>query len=402
MRDGFDCHINGKFLLIAPAICLPLLYFQTSTFSGISFENILKIFCALSILVICNFHLRIRFTILEFLLLLMVLKPFLIYTDDFDIRSIIVSSCLSLCMYIAYSAGTLQPFKGEILIGRIAVVFSLYYLAFKIGIFESNTLGFDMSIYGGSGFSQTANFSRPHIFGITYGVMLIVLLHDAIFRTDYRLNLILKLILCLICLMAVYDSFTRTAWVMSASGIIVLILRHRYRWILLLGACLLAVFVTVFWSASGWDVIANRIFDYYGDVSISDSDRIGSGRIIFITEYITIFKSFSMLEMVMGIGEAKAKYLMEGAIGRSLEAHNGAVDALVQQGLLGLLLQFSVILVLAYTSLSPKASAVLQSLFVCYIVIFLLQGGTFFFLDFIMFFAAGAASSIWDYNAEKI
>ena len=109
-------------------------------------------------------------------------------------------------------------------------------------------------------------------------------------------------------------------------------------------------------------------------------DAISSGRLSIWNASKEIFLDASMLEKIAGIGEEELTRRMHRQIGLKLFAHNGFINQLLSNGLIGLSLLLSLIISLWYqiSGVKHKRYRILCiASFVCWLTHFIFQGGEF-------------------------
>jgi len=87
------------------------------------------------------------------------------------------------------------------------------------------------------------------------------------------------------------------------------------------------------------NVLRNRLLDNYGN-SNSDTENVGSGRLVFQVASFHIWSEGTVTEKLWGIGLNEYKDKMLKKLGLRIYAHNGFVSALVKDGIIGFILYF--------------------------------------------------------------
>lgn len=111
---------------------------------------------------------------------------------------------------------------------------------------------------------------------------------------------------------------------------------------------------------------------------------VGSGRTSFYTTAIENWSGEGLASILIGLGEEKAKDMMEDKVGLRIYAHNGFIDVVQFGGLLSTVLYlafFYHLLIYIRKSRKEKFHHLVVALFLCYFVCMLIQGERFFLAD---------------------
>jgi O-antigen ligase len=294
--------------------------------------------------------------------------------------------------FIAAVAGRVRPERATTFLEYVVFAVTIFAVPYLVGALDSISSGFDLDMFGGDGSGFVGAFLNPHTAGISHAVCAVYLL-AGLAQRRYRPGP-LMLALLAINLAAVYFSFARTAWVVLAIGAIlpagVLLVRSSLARLLLP-----VVVVVVVVAASGSTAVMNRILDINIHHTERSRDLVASGRLVFWQASAEIFAERGLPGMLLGSGRADAVAAMNERIGRPLESHSGFFDALVQQGLIGLVLDFFLVLCLALVSAKALArgDVLVPSLFGGWLFVYALQGGNFFYADIVLFCSVGIATA---------
>lgn len=379
------------FLAVSPM--LVMLYFQGVQFGFLSGGNLLKIYLAALAFSFCELKIRTPKTIPEYCLIALMLSNILVISSNIDMRDILISTILTVTFIVFVTFGYYKPTQAKAFMLSISAVTCVYYTPFMTGIIESQTFGFNTEMFGGNQIVGIANFEHPHIFGITFASISLYLFSNFFTREKSAKHKLITVSLLLISTVAVYQSFARTAWLIYLCGLAMILAQERKN-ISTKNIAFTVTFIAIALPISNinFEVISNRIFDQYQGTQLSDENRLGSGRFLFWSTYLNHFYQMTPLQMFFGIGELEALNWTEASIGRRLEAHSGILDQIVQRGIVGLLLTLLMIFsILKFGLKTNHLKNRLLPFVLCYIVIFLVQGGYFFFLEMFLYIQLGIA-----------
>jgi O-antigen ligase len=218
-----------------------------------------------------------------------------------------------------------------------------------------------------------------------------------LFNLFYLFNISLSIrkrywiaLLILIGFFVLYKTYVRTGYLMFFIGCLfffknkIVSVKKRLKYILW-GI----IFVVLGYSyLSQDDVLMSRLTDsrvYNTDQT--DAERLGSGRLLFISISIDYWMQAPFMVQLFGYGQEMAIQNMEEKMGLKVFSHNGFVDAFVQNGLIGLLLL--IVILISFKKQINKIKGhsyydVCNAIFFMYIAFQLVQGGYSFMFDFII------------------
>lgn len=219
----------------------------------------------------------------------------------------------------------------------------LSYIPFLLGILDEPRDAYGMlelEDYLNAAKSHVGLFQNPHGASVFLSISFIVLLYYI--KTFYLTKLerwynYLLLGLCLYCL---YTSYVRTGYLMFVVGMLVFCWPRRntvsdtLKLIsLLLGSI---VFVSILLSTN--DYFRARVLEL--DRNGEKRENVGSGRLIFARNGLDLyFNRSNLYEFIFGHGQEEVRdnnaKLLHNRAAR-IYSHNGFVDALVQNGIVGL------------------------------------------------------------------
>lgn len=127
--------------------------------------------------------------------------------------------------------------------------------------------------------------------------------------------------------------------------------------------------------------LKNRLLDKtetnIGYNNKSAIERIGSGRIIYFLEGLNIYSELTLLEKIIGIGEENAKDEMLKRRNIRIFTHNGYLDILIHNGLLGLIIFIiAIIIIIRFINSSQSIfTGLAKAYFTIYLIMNIVQGG---------------------------
>lgn len=232
------------------------------------------------------------------------------------------------------------------------------------------SFGIDKSVFQGY-------FQNVHA---ASGVMSITAVSLLFFANKYKDRYVKTFMyfVAFIALLAMLQTFVRTGIVMFIIGFIILNIEtfkenKAASLLILLIVFLVATFFVYFEPAFFDRMIDNRAHGVQGGYK-----DIGSGRLYIWETNINNLMGSGFMGVLFGLGTGLSKSMMYDAIGLSLVSHSGLIDALVQNGLIGLGIFISYFIYLFKYINKYKYSEIyylLQALFFMYLTFQFLQGG---------------------------
>ena len=296
-----------------------------------------------------------------------------------------------------------NKFKSKEAIFKCGLIISQYFIIFNIpfllGILKP--ADFSFLIYDGVG-AYTGIFTGQHTTAITTVMAMMFLAYQTIIQHNIKIkNRIYNGILLIIACYILYSTFTRTGWAMGVLGMIILIsARKSYVKMIITQAIALAVIGLAYtYMLNNDERFYNRINDITNDGRYQS--EAGSGRLIFATVSINMFANSEIPEQILGNGIEPLMDNMERAIGMRIYSHNGWIDALTGNGIIGffLLLGFcSTALIYSIKHRKEKYAEITISCIIMYISYQSTQGGVFFYQDLLVAIALALIIKIPTHN----
>lgn len=279
-----------------------------------------------------------------------------------------------------------QLFQVGLIISQYVILTSIPFL---LGILGSP--GGSLEYEGIQSFSGI--FSGQHTFAVTTSMatffIMFYILHERPKRTDLFFNIVLFLIATI----AIYKAFVRTGWVMFALGNFFVFYFHLSGSIIKRSIKLLPLLVILTFALFSFyqsnERLNNRINDRLEDGYQAEA---GSGRNLFRAISLAYWLEGDVVEKTFGYGIESLKDNMDKKIGMRLYSHNGFVDALTGNGIIGLfLLVFFILGGFIYIFKNRKSLyfSLALSCMISWMLYQAFQGGSFVMMDVI--FAIGLA-----------
>lgn len=262
---------------------------------------------------------------------------------------------------------------------RFSQYFILSSFPFILGILKSVKSGMEF----GEGSSFIGVFQNAHGASIVLCLALLVLIHHL--RTN-RLNFISKLYNILLIsfgLYCFYTAFVRTGYLMFAIGLIILLFPTRIS----IKQSILFSILTFSLVATFYLIITTNVSFRQRILDQNTKGRqldVGSGRLIFAKSSLKFWSEGNLHQIILGRGLDEVKDNLESKTGMKIFSHNGFVDAIAINGILGLSL-FLLFIYFTYKNIKrnkkSKSYRLALAVFFCYISFQLTQGGAGFPID---------------------
>uniref|UniRef100_UPI0040563F72 O-antigen ligase family protein n=1 Tax=Alistipes sp. TaxID=1872444 RepID=UPI0040563F72 len=271
---------------------------------------------------------------------------------------------------------------------NIGLLFSQYFvlanIPFLTGIIvETGTA----TEYDGE-LSFVGIFTGQHPTAIVAAMASVFLLHAVSDTNKEKKYRAYNLIILLIDYYILYAAYTRTGWAMGVIGFIIFFYFRKQqtvkRTLSLIIVCLL-LGVGYTWLLNNNERFYNRINDVINDGSY-EAD-MGSGRMIYADVSLQLFKDSNTITQIFGTGIDPLMDNMHRAISMRIYSHNGWIDALTGNGVIGLFLMVMMCLMMivyVWQHRKNKYAKISLACVVMYISYQFTQGGVFFYQDVLL------------------
>lgn len=276
-----------------------------------------------------------------------------------------------------------------------ASFFIFSFVPYKLGILQSIEEGYNLSAFGGTS-GLVGPFQNPHGAAISLASALIVVLY---YWFEGSFNKLYLTILFLLGFYFLLSTYVRTGLAMFAIGSVPILIYYAKKQVrTFVQLAIFAFFMAIL--ASNWilsnEVLMNRITGQSQYRSEESFESMGSGRGGIFIASLEIFVEANIIEKVFGIGQSEQKNRIQTKTGIGNVSHNGFLDLLLANGLLGLLLFLSLILRIYKLA---KSSILLKSSLFMYLVMCIVQGYDWISASLFLFLAISIAKQSTHTNA---
>lgn len=325
-----------------------------------------------------------KFSTLYFLLAISSLINVFVFNNFINEFAIFIKNLLLPCSIIfLINKNTLNLNN---LIRNFSVFIILSGIPFSLNLIPQLGFEYNLTIFGASEDinSFTGLFQTPHGASIITAYATVVCF--TIFNNSRKKSE--KYFMLIICILGIYLSFktyVRTGLVMVLVGILSGSLYGKSTTSFLKFIPLILVFMYfTFLYISSNETLNNRLIGINKYQDSSDLNTISSGRLeIWASSLASFTRNNNPIEIIFGLGENELKVRNKENIGRQYVTHNGFLDILITNGILGFII-FSIFLKKWYIYLRYKMKILninnidlrlSISFFFMYISFMLVQGG---------------------------
>jgi len=277
-------------------------------------------------------------------------------------------------------------------------------IPFHLHLIEPISRGYQLGGYGVDAVGFVGLFQNPHGGSIIIAQALIILVF-LIFNKK-RINIYL-IILLLIGVYTLYNTYVRTGYLVFIIGSIILI---YYRFGLSMIYKLSPLIVLVYFIFTNLvlqdDVLIRRILQsniYLNEESI-DVDRISSGRLTLSLTNLENYAESHPFTHLLGMGFKYSTDLMYEKIKTRKMSHNGYIDALVHNGIIGFALYIGLlvsIFKLIYVFRKSVYFPLAFSSFFTFLLFIFVQGGNIFLYEVQLFLILGLLIKLYLKKSPK-
>ncbi len=247
------------------------------------------------------------------------------------------------------------------------VIFS--FVPYNFGFIESLNSGYDLENFFETGTSLVGMFQNIHA---ASGLLAVALVSTLYFILEKKANRFILFTLFLIGLFFLLKLYARTGMAMvfvSSFYLFIHFFKNDPKKIFIASVLLIGCIATYQFLVASDNILLLRLSGDSANFSENDFNSFGSGRGLIWLSTIEIFKDMNVVELAFGIGRTELLSRMYSEIGMTLVPHNGFLELLVRNGLVGFFLGVTVMLKLFILSRrsanSPHVRAILLS-FVVY------------------------------------
>ncbi len=225
------------------------------------------------------------------------------------------------------------------------LLYSVIFVALSTLPFQLNLLtplgkGYDLSILGvfEPGFVGVFQNAHSASLALSLCALLAILLFIQSKSKRLKISYVVLIIYLLFVLITTYARAGFAVFIMGlfCYGMLSRTFKKRIKFIIVASA----VTLLLIYNLIDTNLLMNRVLGrtiYSQDTSVN-IDRLGSGRLTFASAAIEIYIEATPLESLVGIGETELRNRMYRKTGMAVFAHNGFINEIVVNGLLGFLI----------------------------------------------------------------
>lgn len=269
-----------------------------------------------------------------------------------------------------------------------AIFVILSFIPFLLNILKPLGKSIELSKYGTLDISSlTGIFQNPHSAGITLAISLIVIYYHILNSIKLK-EKITYLLFFFGGTIEMILTFVRTPMVILIIGIGILSFKYfKLKHVLYSIIIILLTITYVFINIENNILLKSLQVRIQGENKYNSTGGVGSGRIMFWEQAIKSTQSEGFIGLTMGLGIELAKDKMEKGTGLRLFAHNGFLEELQSNGIVGFLLLIAFLYYLYIYIKKYRESPyyiLALAIYSGYIVYIFFQGGN-YFLFYVIF-----------------
>lgn len=308
-----------------------------------------------------------------------------------------ISKSVVFPLFMQYAQQFYTEKKAVSLIRTLAIYILLSTLPFLLGLIEPLKSGYDLSRYGLDAFGFIGIFQKPHSAAITLAFAIVIVLFFLKFEQKKVFKLFLFLLI-LIGLYALLKTYVRTGFLLVFIGFYISYMSKKpFLYYVKLFPVLLILIFGLYTYYQNSEVMQMRfeektVYRTSNDVTF---ENFGSGRLLIGYFAITNWLNGGETSILIGLGPELAKEKMKDTLGMRLFAHNGYIEILQTQGLIGIVF-FILFMMFLYKYIKKykksKYYNLAYTLFILYLFEMLAQGGDIFLIYIFLGLAVAAIS----------
>lgn len=348
---------------------------------------------------------KVKFDTISLSILLLILKiPLNPYIDSGLVSFItdLVKYSLIALFYLYSSFFHWEKiYNFNIILSTFILISVIPYLLNVINPIEE---GYRLEMYGTESLGFIGFFQNPHAAAISISFVLLVIIFH-LKQNFHKKNTFKKLVyltLVLFGFIALYNTYVRTGYVIFIIGIIIIFYKSfKFKYIFYYTTFIVIIFSILVYIFKNDPILQSRVLDqsiYNEDIEFN-KNKVGSGRFLFIETGLEIWNNLTYPEKILGIGTDELIFRMEYKLNIPITTHNGYLDMLLKNGLIGFIL-YLYFLGATYSKIKRMARneyyLLVISIFYSYILYQFVQGGFFLFPELFLFSSVQLA-----YNNSK-
>ena len=229
-------------------------------------------------------------------------------------------------------------------------------------------------------------FSSPHVASCLLALCIVYLLHYYFCNRHTFLKKLFLVALILLGVYAIVLTYARGGWLMLIVGVFGLLAKSNLKFVLTSILLFLSMLLVGSYLMEHNEYFYNRITDRNEEGVKNSSDRVGSGRLWFASNGIDFYlDSETVQEYLTGKGLISLMEYQQRKTGLYIYCHNGYIDALAQNGILGFMVNIAMSVCMLLYVCIKKGYAYRRFCIVgviMYIIFQMVQGGAAPYTDF--------------------
>jgi hypothetical protein len=311
---------------------------------------------------------------------------------------------LNLPVLISFFSHYLRKKNAALVLFVICQFYILTYPPFLTGLLD----GSYNKVYGDDTYAFVGIFQNPHSAAVTMSICVTYILFvlKSQKRRDFIYNRTYNYLLLTIGLYGLYSSYARMGWLMAVIGVVVVFFPKRFKWNLLLQYTILMLIATIIaiFVVKNNDVLYRRLTDQDVVNGWERESHVGSGRLIYWNTSLELFAESGLPGWVIGTGYDAIPEYQQKKNGLHILSHNGFIDVLVSNGIVGL-----IILIVFFTYLfsyirsykNGQYYRLLISVYLSYLAYWVFQGTVYFSLDLLVALSLSLPKHNYEFKTFK-
>jgi len=261
-------------------------------------------------------------------------------------------------------------------------------IPFLLNLLEPNTEGYDLATYGIAGsFGFGGLYQNEHSASVNMALSIIILTYFLLKSKNNYYRLFYFSLIAL-GLHVEYITYVRTGYLGLLAGAYFVLYKGRKLKMKLIMIFLAGIIsIGLFFLYKNDKVLQMRLEDKTVYREHTSENDLGSGRLLFAKTNIENLFESNIAVIFFGLGRSYSQDLMAKKIGGRFVSHNGFVDALTDNGIIGLIIFLSM-LYQTYIIIRKNKKNILYNLtisvFIIFLTVTLTQSFYFFFLNGIL------------------
>lgn len=266
----------------------------------------------------------------------------------------------------------------------LSIFVILSFIPFMLGLLKPLGRTIEMSTFGDFDASSLIGiFQNPHSAGLTLSITIIIIFYYLL-RSKKTSEKIFLFLLVILGITELFLTFVRTPIVMLVIGLFIITVKYfKLKHYLYLFITILISFTYISQDYGTNPLYKSIEMRFKGENKFGNTGGIGSGRSIFWEQAIINWQSEGLTSTTIGLGIELAKDKMKEATGLRVFAHNGYLQQLQAEGIIGFILLIMMFYyIYRYMRLykNNEYYLLMLSIFIMHLISFLFQGGNYFLI----------------------